>query len=617
MDDEERVPNPELADALSQPSLSAKVATLLATMPNASIRDYLREIIKEDPVIWAMLHRKIRGRTFICDNSKALSSSELTKLKNRIKNQSKFDVEKKIRLQRHRPFLEQPLRDNHKHKVYMKGRQVGVSEISLIEVLWFLATNNGTKWVITFPRDGGLQTFVNSRINPALIETPAIKKLVGSPNQIYMKKIGESFLILKSSWEPTLGEGIDADGLTMDEKDRMNSNVEHAFKEALASSIFGWTREISTPSLPGRGIHELFDKSDQQTWLVRCSVCNLEQAIDHEENIVQIKDWKQGVEDLPEESFEYQCRLQKCRGVLNRMFGRWVAKYPSKATKNHGIRGYHMPQMIFVLADATDLMRKRYDGRTLQAWLNYEVGVPASGDSVLLNENDYDLACSRHVLLEYKTADWVEITVGIDWGAPNSWVIVLGLNSNGYVYIIGIKQFVDNAEPLESTRLMGDYIEAFQPSLVVGDDGFGKDRNAYMLKRFGEGKFFSCKYDSTPRSAKALESARAAAKARYQPRWSTDEVALVSVDRTTELKKTCHAIKSKEIGTPSYDIYEASLWRKHMMNLVPMQIEDPETKELVEVVDKKGPDHLAHCLNYARIAMLRLAQLGQFTWSLG
>lgn len=589
-----------------------KVKRLLEQMPNASVRDVIEFIQKEDPYVWAMMHRKLKGQTFQCDNSKLLTPEALKKLENKLKNKKKFARAKKRLLASQRPFLIDPLRDDHPHKVYMKGRQVGVSEISLIEVLWFLAEHARTKWVICFPREKNLYTFVSTRIAPALGETERMKKLVGTPNQMELKKIGDSFLVMRSSWDAALGEGIDADGLTLDEKDRMNANVEHAFKDSLSASEFGWMREISTPSLPGRGIHFQYDKSDQLSWMVRCSRCSLEQEVDWQDNIIQVKDWRHGLE-IPDGAFGFLCRKQACRGKLDRLRGRWVAKFPS----NKEVRGYHMPQTIFSLVSATGLMRKKFDGRTLQAWLNYEIGVPAVGDNILLTEEDYNMACSFHPLLTERNSDWAEISIGIDWGKWN-WATVLGLNTNGRVYLIGIYMVQEDSEPLSTAMAMVKYIAPFSPSIIVADNGYGKDRNAYLRKVFDDkDQFWGCDYDSTPRKTKILESARQGVKGKFNPQWGDwERSGMVSVHKTVEVKKTCQIIKGRELGVPTYDTHEMQVWRKHFMNLVPMQIEDPETDELVEVIDRKGPDHLAQATNYARIGMSRLAQLENFGFAL-
>lgn len=572
---------------------------LLSSMPDASLRTALDEMSVQDPVLWTMLHRRINGQGFVFDNRKRLDSETLRKLKHEMPK-LKYQQELKSRLLRHRPFLEQPLRDQHPHKAYMKGRQVGVSELSFTEVVWFLSTHPGTKYLYTFPRDRQLQDFVNSRMNKAFMETPRMRALLGSPNQVYMKKIRDSYLILRSAWESNLGEGVDADGVTLDERDRMRKGVEIAFKESLSASKWGLLREVSTPTFPGKGIHESYNRSDQQQWFVRCEKCSLEQTIDFPDNFIQVAEVKRGVTELPEGSYEFLCRLERCRGKLDRLRGRWVAAKPN----NKNVRGYHMPQSIAPWLTATELMQAKMDDHSNQLFMNYTMGLPSMGDNILLTEEDYEMACAGHDLMTHRTSDWRDICVGIDWGHYN-WVVVTARNvHNDRVYVIGIRVFEDDyAHELSSVKGVEAYIAPFRPDIILADAGYGKDRNAYLLRKFGEGRFYSAWYNPAPKSSRT-----------FVPQWSTPEMARVLVDRTMTLKETCRAIKEKDIGFPSYEIHEAMLLKQHFQNLSPVKEEDDDG-QIIETIDAKGDDHLVHATALSLVGLEQLTKTMHFDFA--
>jgi intein/homing endonuclease len=328
--------------------------TALAQFPDIDTNTSIASMEKSDPYLWVATHRRLKGRPLFYD-----ITGEIMKCGTKVIPQHT--------LLRHRPFLVQPLVDTHPHKVYKKGRQVGVSELSINEVLWFLDSNPGTKIIYTFPRDVQLRDFSITRISEAINESPRMQRLVGTPNQIYTKKIGESYLILRSAWESNLGEGIDADGVTLDEKDRMKEGIDIAFRESLQSSRFGLLRELSTPTLPGRGVDQPYQNSCQYEWFVRCSKCGMRQTVRFPDNIIQVKDVPVGTKQLDEDSYDYQCSKEKCRGKLDRRFGEWVAKFPSKTH----IAGYLMPQTIAPWISATKLMQKKIDYKFLQLWMNY------------------------------------------------------------------------------------------------------------------------------------------------------------------------------------------------------------------------------------------------------
>jgi hypothetical protein len=546
--------------------------------PDLSIRDGLTEMAKKRASTWSMFNRTIKGNPYTFDVSglidKLVDASTAT--------------ERKRLMLRHRPFLVQPLNDPHPHKVYKKGRQVGVSELSVTEVLWFLDSHPNTKWIYTFPREKQLTDFSTTRITEAMGESPRMKHLFGVPNQTFLKKVGaSSFLLLRSAWESNLGEGVDADGVTFDEKDRMKEGIEVAFRESLSSSKYGLLREVSTPTLPGRGVDATFMHSDQQEWHVKCEKCGLWQPIEYPDNVVQMMDVAPGAKELPPGAYEYRCRKERCRGSLDRVHGYWVPKYPTR--KN--IRGYLIPQTICPWISATEMMQKKIDYKFQQFWENYVLAKTSIGENVLLSEQDFVDSVAGHDLVFARSPDWAEISVGIDWGHLN-WVVVIGKNAhNGRRYLLNLAVFEDDPrQELESVKGIDAFISPFQPDIIVADAGYGKDRNSYLLKRYPE-RLFACWYNPSEKGSRT-----------FQPSWS-DAFAKVLVDRTMTIKDTCRFVKDKELGLPKWD-RSVQLLAKHFTNLAPMRIE--EEGEIYEVIEKTGDDHLVHALGYAKLGLDKL-----------
>jgi hypothetical protein len=560
--------------------------SLLDRLPDIEVQDALKEIAKLDPYLWTATHRRLRGRPLVFDIRRELDTIGG-------ENAPRKD------LLRHRPFLIQPLCDQHPHKVYKKGRQIGVSELCLTEELCFLDTHPGTKAVHTFPRDTQLKDFSTTRINEALTETPAMQTLIGMPNQVYTKRIGDSYLILRSAWESNLGEGIDADMVSLDEKDRMKDGVDIAFRESLQSSRYGYLREISTPTLPGRGVDEPYMKSCQYRWYAKCLSCGMRQPVLYPENIIQMKDVAVGAKQLEPGTYEYRCKKEACRGLLDRLSGEWVAEYPSQ---NH-IAGYHMPQTIAPWISATDLMQKKLDYRFYQLFSNYVLAECSSGDRILLSDEDFQRCVAGHAWLTHRTAEWSRVAVGIDWGHYN-WVIVIGVNAfNNLPYIIGF--FVvedDDRDPLGSARAVDEFISHFDPDIILADAGYGKDRNAYLLKKY-QSRFFAVYYNPSEKHSRS-----------FKPQF-IDQSSRVLADRTIALKTSCQYFRDKAIGLPRYD-NNVALIAKHFKALAPMQILEDDG-EMYEVIDHTGDDHLAHATSYAIMGFEKVtAGWGNFdcTW---
>ena len=551
---------------------------ILTAFPDIPQQELLYEASKADPWLWTAMRRRLRGYALTYNSTKYLAQEIADGGVNRVAT-----------LLRHRPFLIQPLRDQHPHKVYKKGRQVGVSELSLTEVLCFLDANPNTKWIYTFPRDSQLKDFSVTRINAALTETPAMKRLVGVPNQVYTKKIGESYVILRSAWESNLGEGIDADGVTLDEKDRMKEGVDIAFRESLQSSRFGHLREVSTPTLPGRGVDEPYQKSCQYEWFMPCTKCGDKQTIKYPDNIVQLVDIPIGTKQLPPDSYDYLCRKPGCRGKIDRNVGEWVARHPSRTH----IAGYHMPQTIAPWQSATKIMQKKIDYRFAQLWMNYCLAECSVGERVLLSDADFESSIAGHDWFTCRTPEWSRICVGIDWGQFN-WALVIGVNAyNNKPYLIGFTVFEDDdRDPLGSARKMDAFLRPFEPDVIVADAGYGKDRNAYLLKNW-EQQLYACYYNPSEKHSRT-----------FKPQF-VENSNRVLADRTIALKTACQVIKDNEIGLPVYG-KQLKLLMEHMQNLAPLQIE--EDGQLYEIIDKTGDDHLAHCLAYAIMGYEHITQ---------
>lgn len=543
-----------------------------------SIRDGLAALAKKRASTWSMYNRTIKGSPYTFDVSGLIDKLNTS--------EAKADV--KRLLLRHRPFLVQPLNDPHPWKVYKKGRQVGVSELSVTETLWFLDTHPNTKWIYTFPREKQLLDFSTTRITEAMGESPRMKHLFTTPNQTFLKKIGgSSFLLLRSAWESNLGEGVDADGVTFDEKDRMKPGIEVAFRESLSSSRHGLLREVSTPTLPGRGVDASYMHSDQMEWHVKCRKCSMWQQIEYPENIVQMMDIPPGTKELPEGCYEYRCRKERCRGLLDRVHGFWVPRYPDR--KN--IRGYLIPQTICPWISATEVMQKKIEMKFQQFWENYVLAKTSIGENILLGEQDFINTTAGHAVVHSRSPDWSEISVGIDWGHLN-WVVVIGKNaSNGKRYLLNVAVFEDDhRSELQSVKLIDAFISPYEPDVIVADAGYGKDRNSYLLRKYPE-RLFACWYNPSEKGSRT-----------FQPSWS-DAFAKVLVDRTLTIKETCRAFKEKEIGLPAWD-NGVKMLVKHFQNLAPMRVE--EEGEIYETIEKTGDDHLVHATGYAKLGLDKL-----------
>ena len=522
-----------------------------------------QELISKYASLWALKYKKIKGKptTFISSNP--------------------F---------KHRPWQQGILDDIHPNKVVEKSRQLGMSEIGLSEVLHFLITKNGTKAMYIFPRDQQMLDFSKSRIAPVLRDSEYFHNLVDpNSNSVSTKKLNDSWLFMRSGWGSALGEGTDIDFLAIDEYDRMKEGVELAFQEGLSSSKYGLIRRWSTPTIPGRGINGVINKSDQMRYIWTCEHCGTKQFLTFDDNMIQVN--PKGVNSVTQEiedgTFIIGCK--KCKKPLNRFgVGEWVPLYPSiKET-----RGYHISQLDAAWISADSIMRRKFQYSSKQLFFNYVIGEPFASEGIRITEEDLKAAIRLPKEIMSRTRDYLGIVAGIDWGDV-SYMAILGLKANGAVDLLNLYAVQDDSKtPLKSVTYFCAILRAYQPNLIVADAGYGADRNTYGYTQF-PGAWFSCHWTT---------SKDANSRVRFIDQWN-ESAHEVTVDKTLAIQRVLHTFKGRLIGLFPWS-EKISTLALHLKNTVIM---DEESEGLVyQRATRTGPDHYSCAVAYALIGVNRL-----------
>lgn len=496
--------------------------------------------------------------------------------------------------QKHRPWQKDILDDHHENKVIEKSRQLGLSEVGISEFIWFLDTHQETKGMYTFPRNNQMQDFSNTRVNPVFNESPYLSSLLSKEaNNVALKKIGSSYLFMRSAWGSALGEGADLDILGFDEYDRMKDNVELAFQEGLSSSRYGWLRRWSTPTIPGRGVNLLFDKSDQMRYIWTCPHCGEKQFLTFEDNVIQVK--SDGVNVVTQEiqpgTFIIGCR--RCKKELDRWGeGEWVSMQPHvKET-----RGYHISQLDAVWISADDIMRRQFSYPSKQLFYNYVIGQPYASTGMIIVDEDIREAIRLNNEVMTRVDRYSYISVGIDWGQTN-WMTICGVTRNGESELLSIYWAEDNpVRPLEPVAQFAAILRAYQPDLIVADAGYGADRNAFLYTQFPRA-MYSCQFTTVKDPA---------ARVRFIDQWN-EKSHEVTVDKTTKMQRMLHLVKSRQIAFfPWCD--KIAMLTKHIKNV---RIMDEESDgQIYQIATRIGPDHLGCALCYSMIGIDKLTQYG-------
>src|SRR6185312_16108910 len=148
-----------------------------------TMRELQEAMIYKIPAMYALRHRYIKGNPMTFYSNK-----------NPLK---------------HRPWQIDILNDQHPDKVVRKSRQLGLSEMAVTEVIWFLDTHPNTSAMYTFRRKEQMEDFSNTRIAPIFSESDYLNnRLDHKMNNVRLKRlVNGSQLFLRSAWGSALGEG--------------------------------------------------------------------------------------------------------------------------------------------------------------------------------------------------------------------------------------------------------------------------------------------------------------------------------------------------------------------------------------------------------------------------
>jgi len=311
--------------------------------------------------------------------------------------------QKPVEFTAHR-FMLQPYADSTPDQVIMKSAQIGWSTAAILKSIHaanFLKLNV----IYVLPTRNASAEFVVPKVDPMLKRNPVLAKMVKSTDNKSMKAVGDRFIYFRGAHHE--GEAIStaADLIVSDEFDRSNQNVLMMMRSRLQASDFRWYWKFSNPSLPGFGVHELFQESDQMHWFVKCS-CGHEMYLDFK------KDDHRHNHYIDPERVIYACG--KCDQPLtdaDRQSGRWIAKYPGRSR-----RGYWINQLMIPWVSA-ELILDQEKEMDIQSFHNMVLGLPYQASEYLINREAILRACLPGL------ADRTDVVIGCDSGKEKHWVM--------------------------------------------------------------------------------------------------------------------------------------------------------------------------------------------------
>lgn len=507
------------------------------------------------------------------------------------------------------------INDSHKNKAVIKSRQLGLSELSVMEMVHFADIHSyaNIKCLYTFPTQEQLKKFVASRLNPVL-DKPYFKDIVNWNNEsLGYKQLRNSSLFFRTSSKPGSVEGVDIDFLAMDEYERVNDLAESSALESMSSSPFKVVRRFSTPSAPGIGIHKLYQQSDQWYYAHKCQHCeylNEMKYADYNPNDLSqsgnllclnpdgIDDTAKTVQDG---TYQYVC--QSCGKPLDRWYnGVWKCRFPERTKNGGGVRGYYISQMNAVWISADQLVEKEMNTDSKQAFYNYSLGMPF--EDVKMRVLEEDIYNNKSPIAEkqlHNRGRYSHISVGIDWGNTH-WITVHGMLPNGQIDLIRLFSVKKMSRPdlveADLEKIIWE-ISKYDPDIIIADNGDSGNNVLKLINHFGKDRVFGCTYKSSPRSSGQL-----------RPKFNENDN-IVTVDKLMQNKRYIQALKTKDIRMYQEVDADLKLYLKHWQNVLIMDEEDEKSGDIYQVIKRKGADHWSQASVYSNIGLTRIKDLLQ------
>lgn len=411
-------------------------------------------------------------------------------------------------------FLRALYDDTAPYVVLEKGAQVGGTTFGILRAVHSCIV--GLNVMYLFPSQVAVTDFSRSRVNPLLAENAFLARLMKSTDNVGLKQIGSANLYLRGMQSEVGLKSVPADVLIMDELDEATPDAKTMARERLSHSDYKRIVELSNPSIPGYGIDESYEKSDQRSWHVKCAACGTWTAMDLEfprklgQDVTVIRPKKSGV------GFYRAC--PKCEAELDMAVGEWVPALPSRP-----IHGYRISQLISSKVDPGEILDEYRTTRYPDRFYTLKVGIAWADLERRLDMASVLARCGDHPIAESSDVNCV---MGVDTGKAFHTVIIKDDVDGPTKPVIFMKECHDFHE-------LSDLIKKFKVDVCVID----AYPETYATREFAK------KHRGTVYMCQFVESQRG------EPKWDTS-ARMVTVNRTDFLDAGHAAIRQGKVVLP-------------------------------------------------------------------
>jgi hypothetical protein len=522
-----------------------------------------------------------------------------------------------------------PLRDiyadTHKRIAVIKPAQRGLSELAINYTMFALHCGvniwaphkDGLNVGYVFPTESALGAFSKERFSGLRDESEELATILGSrkTDSTTFKQVGRSYLYLRGGWSERALLSFPADVMIVDEFDRMDPVAVALARRRMNASEISREYCLSTPTLPGIGIHALYLESDRRRYETLCPSCNEWATYDFFRDV--------RVDDLPYDTWRrwtpgqvrkatVTLNCPSCRKPISDEArcapGRWIVDEPEADE----IHGYWVPWWPFPMANMRQFAATAVNPiqGEQQEFFRSDLGLPYSvGGSRITAEMLLQLSAELpNGMLpdeQYRTT-----VMGVDVGSVFHYTIdsIYADDSRPTVRVMGtVNEWEDLDELMAQYKIKLCVVDNMPE--IHGAAKFSERHPGRVLRAtyVGGAHAMAGQLFNRPTSKKDDESGTLGKRRRFtsnklESGEKPDDA--VQINRTMALDALRSAVINAEERWPEAITRDPQI-QAHFEASVRVTRMDKHGQEVAEWVHT-APDHWAHARVYTRIARLCL-----------
>lgn len=483
--------------------------------------------------------------------------------------------------------------------VGQKAAQMGYTEWAMNMSFYYIDIHGLSVLYVLPTRDDASQ-FSSGRFDPALTLSSHIAALFSDVNNVKMKVAGHSILYIRGSKSRSQLNSIPTPIIVFDEQDEMPPENVKLGEERQSGQVVTKQLRLSTPTIPGFGINKEFEASTQDYYHFKCPSCSKLIVLKYPESLVITGD--DPLDPNVANSY-YICHLCKARlenddkpNLLKSAFrggtGRFVSTHLQRPT-----RGFHVSQMYSMAnagkpaSIALAALKAERDETEATEFHNSKLGITyvAKGAKVTDEMLDATIGTYRQKEIQPIFLRTMGIDVGsvlhiivTEWKIHDTEHLGISVNDRATGRIV-LTEETDPGDVHDFDRAHEMFMDMKCHAGVI--DAEPERRAAYSFATKLWGYVLLCDYLWSQQGR--------------QVQIAPEEEALLKVNRTAWLDMSIGRFKNGTIETPQ-DPHRN--FRDQIKEPVRVLREDKWGNPYAVYVNE-GPDHFAHALNYAEIAL--------------